>query len=919
LWFLCQSQAASIAYNVPWAWRIRGPLKAAVLEGAFTALIARQASLRTSFHFSGQEPVQVVARSVEFRLHHHDLSSLPDCSRENAAKELLESAARLPFDLTHAPLMHVHLVRLNVGEHILFVNVHHIVADGSSMGLIADEVSRLYAAAGGAACMPELPVQYLDYSRWHRIVLDAPRTASDLAEWTARLRDVPLLDLPLDRPRSAARSWKGHTLPWKFERELSLGVRELSRRHGTTLFMTIATAFAALLSRYSGQEDVAVGFLNACRNRAEIKNLVGYFVNTQVLRADFHADPSFSELLGRVRQELLWAYSRSDVPFERLVQSLNLPRRSEYNPVFQVLVAEQKLTWKSLPLAGLDVVPERISNGTSKFDLSLYHEDGDEITGWLECNADVFDHATGQRLLKHFSALMRAAIQAPDRPISQLRLLGEEEERLLTVEWNRTEAEYPREATIHSLFEQKALECPEQLAIVGSGRETSFQELHASANQIARKLQSLGVKSGQLVGICLPRTTKMIAALLGVLKTGAAFLPLDPNYPGERLRFIAENSGVRHILTSAEFAHQLAELRAQVLCVDSPDVAEQDSATVSAHLESQAPAYVLYTSGSTGKPKGVVGTHRGAINRFTWMWREFPFASGERCAIKTSLNFVDSVWEIFGPLLAGVPAVVIDDDTVKDPSRLLDTLEKSGVTRLLLVPSLLRALLDSDDAIESKLCNLKYCMSSGEALASDLIERFYRRLPHVQLLNLYGSTEVAADVTCFRVQPGDVGLIGTPIANTRAYILDAQMQPVPIGVTGELYISGDGLALGYLNEPGLTANRFVPDPFSRDPQSRVYRTGDRARYRASRNIEYRGRTDQQVKVRGHRVELGEVEATLGAHPGVEQCAVVLHDDRSGEPRIVAYVVPDRSYENTVTCGVAESHGASEWQQVWDEN
>ena len=918
LWFVCQSRAASIAYNVPWAWRIRGPLDLLALTDAFTQLIGRQASLRTSFHFSGQEPVQVVAPHVEFRLNHHDVSSLPCASREVATTEFLEAQARVPFDLSRAPLLRAHVVRFSAEEHVLFINVHHIVADGSSMGLIAEELSRLYAAADNFACLPELPAQYLDYSLWHRSMLDAPRVENDLAEWTERLQDLPLLELPMDRPRSAPRSWQGHTLRWKFERELSSGVRELGRSHGTTLFMTIATGMAALLSRYSGQEDVLLGFLNASRNRAEIRDVVGYFVNTQVLRADCHADPSFIELLYRVRQALLWAYSRSDIPFERLVQSLHLKRTAEYNPVFQALVAEQKVAWKSLSLAGLDVVPERVCNGTSKFDLSLYHEDGQEITGWLECNADIFDHATGQRVVDHFAALMRAALQSPNLPISQLRLLSKEEERVLTVDWNHTEAEYPREATIQSLFEKKAIECPGSIALVSNGKEITLQELNANANQITRNLQRLGVRPGQLVGICLPRSATMIAALLGLLKAGAAYVPLDPNYPPERLRFIGQDSRVSLIVASAESAARLPALPIQILCVDAL-VPEQNSTIVPTDVTSRSPAYVLYTSGSTGKPRGVMGSHRGVINRLAWMWREFPFVSGERCAIKTSLNFVDSVSEIFGPLLAGVPALLIDDAAVKDPARLIDELRKGEVTRLVLVPSLLRALLDADDAITTRLCKLKYCISSGEALASELIERFYKRLPHVQLLNLYGSTEVAADVTCFRAQPGDMGLIGTPIANTRAYILDAHGNPVPIGVTGELYIGGEGLALGYQNDAILTAARFVPDPFSSDPHSRLYRTGDRARYRSDRNIEYRGRTDQQVKLCGHRVELGEVEAALNTHPGVEQCAVVLHHDRLTEPRMVAYVVPERSYGSKSSGGAGDDSGASEWQQVWDEN
>ena len=926
LWFLCQSRAGNVAYNSSWGWRLKGPLNRAALESALAALVVRQSTLRTTFHFSSSEPVQVVSPWIKGDLQAIDLSPYCETEREQEAQKVLLRQAQAPFDLATGPLFRFQLLRMADDDHILFLTVHHTIVDGSSMGLIGSEISQLYTAVppGNSGSLPSLPVQYREYAPWYRN-LSLAVEENEVNAWRERLRGLADLALPLDHPRPAAPSFRGRTLIWDAEPALANALVALSRRHGVTLFMTMVTAYVALLHRYAGQEDVAVGFFNSGRVRAELRNLVGYFVNTQVLRTDCSGDPSFSALLHRVRDGLLWAYAHNDISFDKLVEAAQPERKPGRNPLFQVLIAEQKMSWKNLLLPDMVATPLTVDNGTSKFDLSLYYQaGGDQLNGWLEYNSDIFEHSTAVQMLQHLKNLMRSAAAEPEAAISRLSILSEAERRQLIVDWNQTESDYTRDGLIHELFEQQVEKSPDATALVCGATRLRYRELNQRANQLAHHLRSRGVSPGDFIGLALNRSPEMLVGLLGILKSGGAYVPLDPGYPSERLAYMIQDAGLKFIVSVEECCKGIASANAELILLDRDmqAIARHSGDDFKVLLASNPLAYVMYTSGSTGKPKGVLAPHRGAINRFTWMWRTFPFQAGERCAVKTSLNFVDSVWEVFGPLLAGLPIVLIPDDAVKDPVRFVQVLAEQQVTRIVLVPSLLRAILELNDTeITAKLEKLRVWISSGEALTADLVERFHKQLPRAQLLNLYGSTEVAADATFHLVDSASsTPSIGKPIANMRAYILDSHLQPVPVGVVGQLYLGGEGLAHGYWNRPEWTAERFISDPFNPDSAERLYRSGDLARYRFDGNIEYAGRADRQIKIRGNRVELDEVEVVLAEHPGVEQAVVVWRDDKNGDGRLIAHLVPDPLYAaEGETPSSTNNHDHSAWQQVWDEH
>ena len=591
------------------------------------------------------------------------------------------------------------------------------------------------------------------------------------------------------------------------------------------------------------------------------------------------------------------AYAHQDMPFEKLVAELQPERTLSYSPLFQVLFAFQNVPRQPLELQGLVVTPLEVENGTAKFDLSLYlwEEDGG-LRGTLEYNPDLFDQARIARLAGHFPTVLAGVTDAPEQRLAEVPVLTAAERHQVLVEWNATRANYSRQACLHELIEAQTQQTPEHVAVVYDGASLSYRQLNARANQLARYLQRQGVGPERLVGICMERGLDMVVGLLGILKAGGAYLPLDPSYPSERLRFMLEDVGVSVILTQRAVMDTLPAHQAQVICLDTEwerIAVESEEAPVN-DVASHNLAYVIYTSGSTGRPKGVLGLHQGAVNRFHWMWERYPFAPGEVCCQKTSLSFVDSVWEIFGPLLQGIPTVIIPDDVLKDPQRLVQALAVHRVTRLVLVPSLLQVLLEAVAELDNRLPHLQYWIASGEALSHELTNRFAERMPQRILLNLYGSSEVSADSTWYEISRGrslSCVPIGRPITNTQVYVLDAHLQPVPIGVPGELYIGGLGLARGYLNRPELTAERFIPHPFSSEPGARLYKTGDLVRYRPDGTLEFLGRLDHQVKVRGFRIELGEIEAVLRQNPAVREAVVLAREDEPSEKRLVAYLVP----------------------------
>ncbi len=927
LWFLSQFAPANVAYNVPVAWRLRGSLDIEALERSLKEILRRHEALRTSFPLVGGKPMQHINPAEPFRLEIVDLRTLPEGSRQGECDRLIAEEARRPFNLSLGPVFRAALLLCGDREQILLLNVHHIVADGSSVEALLSELEMAYAALtkGRAAELPSLLVQYRDYSAWERQCLKPEMLEKYLNNWSRHLEGAAPLDLYSDRSRPGVQTFQGRTQHYRLDKILTRNLVALSRREGATVFMLLCAAFQTLLHRYTGQDDVVVGFPIANRNRVELHNLIGFFINTVPLRVDFSGDPTFRELLKRVRESMLWAYANRDLPFQKVVEKLDPERNTGRNPLFQVMIDQAQAAWLKLDLTGLSAEWLPIDNGTAKFDLSLHCVLGEEeISGWLEYSTDLYDAGTIERMLAHFQLLLTGIAGDPDSPLSALCILKEQERARVVVEWNRTNAEYPANACIPQLFESQAERTPDAIAVETDSKRLTYRELNRRANQLAWYLTKLGVGRETLVGVCRQHDWQTAACLLGILKAGGAYVPLDPAYPQDRLAFMAKDTGIRTILTEERWAEVLPKYEGKVVCLerDWDAIAKESESNPRVEVTAESLAYVLYTSGSTGRPKGVMGQHRGALNRFTWMWKEYPFRAGEVTCLKTSLNFVDAVWEVFGPLLAGVTTFVIPEEAVKDPRRLIQTLAERRVTRFVSVPSLLRTLLDAEPQLGMRLPQLQYWISSGEPLGLELVRRFKQSLPGSTLINLYGSSEVAADVTCYDTrdpQSSDRVLIGRPIANTQIYILDGQFQPVPIGLPGELCVGGANLARGYWNAFEETERKFVPNPFG-GADEKLYRTGDRARYRADGNIEYLGRVDHQVKIRGFRVEPGEIEALLGQHRRVKSAVVVPGEDSAGDKRLVAYVVPgvDEGAATGSDSQALQQQRLSHWRDVWSE-
>ena len=650
-----------------------------------------------------------------------------------------------------------------------------------------------------------------------------------------------------------------------------------------------------LLHRYSSQQDIVVGTPIANRHKMEIEGLIGFFVNTLALRTDCSDNPTFLQLLAQVREKALGAYAHQDLPFEKLVEELQPERNLSYNPIFQVMFILQNTAGKPLNLPGITTERLSLKGETEKFDLTLaLTEIDDGLKAELTYNTNLFEAATIERLITHYGILLEDIVADPHKRIGQLRLLTQSEQRQLVEVWNSTKSKYDVDKGIGQLFEAQADRTPQAIALIFGEQRLTYRQLNTQANQLAHYLTKQGVGPGVFVGVCMSRSLEMVVSLLAVLKTGGAYVPLDPAYPPERLAFMVQDAQIAVLLTQPGLQKITLPCNGKTIVMDTATLSlinQEKTQNPTNQNSSSDPAYVIYTSGSTGTPKGVVGLHQGAVNRFAWMWETYPFSNDEICCQKTSLNFVDSVWEIFGPLLRGVPTVILPDEIVKDPRYLVEALAANKVTRLVLVPSLLQALLDTLPNLQSQLPSLKLWVTSGEALSLDLYRRFRDAMPHSILLNLYGSSEVSADVTYFdttSMKDSYAGVpIGRPIANTQIYLLDSYLNPVPVGVPGELYAGGDGLAHGYFNRPDLTAERFISNPFRANPQSRLYKTGDLARYLPDGNIEYLGRTDYQVKIRGFRIELGEIETALEQHPHVQQAVVLASQDTQ---RLAAYVV-----------------------------
>ena len=887
LWFLDRMEPGSSFYNVARALSIAGTLNVRALERGLDEILRRHDALRTTFPMAGESPVQVIHPHEAFSLPMIDLGEVPENGRRDRALRLAEEEFQRPFDLSAGPLFRAALLRLDDMEHVLIVTMHHIVSDGWSMGVFFRELSTLYAAysGGDASPLPELPVQYADYSRWQQEWLRGEVLDQRLSYWKRKLAGVPAaLDLPADRPRPPVQTYNGDTCSARLPQELSVSLKALSRREGVTLFMTLLAAFQVLLHRYTGRDDISVGTPIANRNRIEIEGLVGLFVNTLVLRTDLTGAPGFRELLARVRETALEAYDHQDLPFEKLVEEMHPVRDVSRTPLFQVMFQLRNVPTRPLRFPALEVRDLDVPLRVAKFDLSVdITEEPEGLLCLFEFNTDLFDKDTIHRMVGHYRALLEGVAADPDRKITVLPLLTDAERTKLLVEWNDTRVDFPRDQCIHRLFEAQADRTPDALAVWCAGNTLTYRGLNARANRLAGYLRKRGVGPDTPVGICMGRSLEMVVAILGVLKAGGAYVPLDPSHPRERLAFLLEDTGAPVLLTQENVSGALPGHLPETVFLDSArdPLAQECEDNPGGRPAPENLAYVIYTSGSTGTPKGVAIPHRALCNNIVWARGAFGITESDAVLQMSPFCFDASVSEIFLPLLSGASLVMAPPEIQYDPVGLLELVAGRNVTTIQLVPSLLKVLLE-ESGIRNCGC-LKRIICGGEVLPADLRDRCLETLP-AELFNLYGPTETTIDATyrfCRRDKEHRGVPIGRPIANFQAYVLDRNLQPVPVGVPGELCLGGVGLARGYLNRPELTAEKFIPNPFREGTGERIYRTGDLVRYLPDGNIEFLDRLDQQVKIRGYRIELGEIEAALRQHPAVDDVLVLAKEEKPG--------------------------------------
>ncbi|MFN2529802.1 MAG: amino acid adenylation domain-containing protein [Pyrinomonadaceae bacterium] len=915
LWFLDQLEPGSSFYNVPQAISIRGDLNVEALRRTFQEIVRRHEALRTTFSVVDGSPVQVIAKHLELSFPVTDLTSLAKMDRDVEWARLAAEEAQKPFDLTRGPLVRALLLALSADECVLLLTMHHIVSDGWSMGVLFRELGSIYEAfaTGKRSPLPELPIQYADYAVWQREWLQDDALRTQLDYWKTQLADAPpTFELPTDRQRPAIQRFRGAKVVGYLPPSLTEDLKQLSLDERVTLYMTLLAAFNVLLWRYTNHNDLVIGSPIANRTRAETEDLIGFFVNTLVLRTDLSGNPTFRDVLNRVKKVAVGAYAHQDVPFEKLVEELSPERDPSRNPLFQVSFVLQNATRSQLVLSGLTLLPLEIHSGTAKFDLSLsILETPEGLKATWEYDTDLFDASRISRMVQHFEVLLNGVISNPAARIGQLPLLPQAERHRLLIDWNETAAKYPTDKCIHNLFESQVKLTPEAIALVDNKRRLTYGELNSRANQLAAYLHQQGVGVETLVGVCVERSAEMVIALLGILKAGGAYVPLDPGYPQQRLQFMLEDSKASVVLTHTKLAKLLSSGAAQVICLDQEwmNIGRQSEEDLQKHGPPSALAYVIYTSGSTGRPKGVAIEHRSAVTLLHWAQEVFSEEDLSGVLASTSICFDLSVFELFVPLSCGGKAIIAED------ALNLPTLPYADeVTLINTVPSAIAELLRLGGIPPSvTTVNL-----AGEPLSSSLVRKIYQLPTISRVFDLYGPTEDTTYTTYALRRPDGPATIGRPIANTKIYLLDSLLSPAPIGIPGELYISGQGLARGYLNRPQATAEKFVVNPFEANG-GRLYKTGDIARYKDDGNIEYVGRIDHQVKVRGYRIELGEIEAAINEHCNVRESVVLVREDEPGDLRLVAYVVPGSKKKLEGREGTShESDQVLQWEAVWDE-
>jgi amino acid adenylation domain-containing protein len=917
LWFLDQLEPGSSFYNIFDTLSFDEPLNVRALEESLNEIVRRHEVLRTTFANVRGKPVQVIAPRLTLPLHAVDLRRLSEEERDAETTRLSAEEYERPFELSRGPLVRAKLLRLADEENVLLLTMHHIVSDGWSLGILSREIRTLYEAysTGRPSPLPDLPIQYADFTVWQREWLQGEVLGAQLDYWEKQLAGASsVMKLPTDRVRPAVQNFQQGANQWlKLPKPLAESLRALSQREGATLFMTLLAAFNLLLHRYTHQKDIVLGTPIAGRNRAETEGLIGFFVNTLVMRTDLSGDPSFRELLGRVKEVALGAYAHQDLPFEKLVEAISPERSLSHHPIFQVmfqLITAQSPVEEEESDASDDESSDaeefEVVEGTAKFDIGLdIFESNGTLTAAVEYSTDLFDHTTIRRTLLHLRNLLESIAASPDTQISKLSFLTAAEREQILWQWNSTRSEYAEESCVHHLFEAQVERTPDAIAVVAEGEQLTYAELNERANRLAHYLRRQGVGPEVLVGICMERSVLMLVGLLGILKAGGAYVPLDPAYPKQRLAFMLEDARASVLLTEERLLSSLPEHSARIVCLD------RDWGQIKLESETNLPvgaqplnlAYVIYTSGSTGTPKGVMIQHRSLLNWTTRAQVEYALRPDDRILQFSSISFDTAAEEIYPCLTLGATLVLRSDAMASSIAKLLEKSREWKITVLDLPTAFWHELTWELATQNLKLPpSVRLVITGGEKALPERLSMWHRSVRgDVRLMQGYGPTEVTvvatiADLSKYRI--AETALkevpIGRAIGNAQVFILDEHQQPVPVGVAGELYIGGDGLARGYLNSASLTAERFIPNPFSQSEGARLYRTGDIARYLSDGEIEFVGRLDEQVKIRGYRIELGEIEALLRNYKEVRDAVVLAREDIPDDRRLVAYVVADQS-------------------------
>ena len=900
LWFLNQLEPNSL-FNISIAVRLNGILNVEALQQTLNAIVIRHEALRTNFVAVDENPIQVIAETQSVKITVIDLKERYNTNSEIEVERILKQEAQYSFNLSSDLMLRPTLVRLSEEEHVLLLVMHHVASDGWSVGILFRELAGFYKAfsTGKPLPFPELPIQYADFAYWQRHWLSGEVLQKQLNYWKQQLAESPsLLSLPTDRPRPPIQTFQGGTKYFQLNRDLTQKLKTLSQQSGATLFMTLLAGFATLLSRYSGQEDIAIGSPIANRNHSQVESLIGFFINTLVLRTQLQGNPTFLELLERVREMTLGAYDHQDLPFEKLVEELQPERSLSHAPLSQVMFVLQNAPIGKLELPGLTLTPLELEDVTAKDDIFLSMAETEAgLSGELVYNSDLFNDTTIERMAVHFQILLESMVANPQQKVAQLPLLSATEQHQLLFDWNNTIADYSLDECFPQLFAAQVERTPDAIAVVHEDQQLTYQQLNARANRWARHLVEQGVGAETIVALLCDRNIDFLTGMLAVFKAGGAYLPLNPLHPPERIDQVLSQSQVPLVLSASCYSSLVTNVdTSELLLLEDLDCQQYSSENLPARCNPNNLAYVIYTSGSTGKPKGAMIEHRGMLNHLYVKVQDLQLSANDVVAQTATQTFDISIWQFLVALLVGGRVEIVSTEIAADPAQLISVVQRQELSILEIVPSLLRMVLQyiEDGRTKPDLSKLRWLLLTGETLPPQLCRQWLDYYPTIPMMNAYGPTECSDDVTHYPIYqpPAETTLnlpIGRPVSNTQLYILDSQLRPMPIGVAGELYVGGAGVGRGYLHSPHLTQQAFIQNPFV-ELNTRFYRTGDKARYLPDGNIEFLGRIDYQVKIRGFRIELGEIEAVLAQHPQVRDLVVIAREDLPGQLHIVAYIV-----------------------------